>query len=457
MTALPDSTETSTGRSAAPTAGMKTNSYVQQTMQNRMLLVVLAMVVLVPILASPSNPAWQNFANRALQFMTALLAGILVMRAKVATSKAEVISFFSVGPNLAITLYFIVSLISLSSGFSDHQAWIQAFSEFQRIGAGMLLYFALAYHVRRSEHLVKILDALVLVSLMLAILGMLTLGKSRGNTVLFGDHQLFGALLMILFPVPVVAAFTERDPKRQITAYVASAVTFICIIMTGTRTAWIGTFVAMIALALFSAIGGLRTKKGQRRDARQFIIPALTVFVLGLVFVKMSNGNVEGLLSERIGDTKDAIAYREHMWYAAERLILIKPVFGHGLGAYSRLQEPYSQSGRPGSVVTQNRPTLGEMAHNFWLQTAADQGLVGASLFAAIVISFLIAGVRRLIYMESGLRRTLLTACLSGIVGFSIDAIGNPAWQFAQVSMFFWLILGLGVASLRPRASRHFQ
>jgi len=40
------------------------------------------------------------------------------------------------------------------------------------------------------------------------------------------------------------------------------------------------------------------------------------------------------------------------------------------------------------------------------------------------------------------------------VIGFIVDAIGNPAWQFAQVSMFLWLVLGLGVACMRPRTTR---
>jgi O-antigen ligase len=93
------------------------------------------------------------------------------------------------------------------------------------------------------------------------------------------------------------------------------------------------------------------------------------------------------------------------------------------------------------------------MAHNFWLQTAAEQGLVGVSLFAAIIVTFLVAGLRRLRHLHGGIRRSLLLASLAGMVGFCIDAISNPAWQYAQVSIFFWLLLGLGVAAMRPRAA----
>ncbi len=433
----------------------KSSNYWQQTAQNRMLLVVLGMVVFVPLLASPENLRMQAFAAYALRVMAGLLAGILVLRARVATRRAEVITFLSVGANLAVVLFFLDSLLSLLTSTPDVRRFGAV--DFMRVVTGTLLYFALAYHVRRSEHLVKIQDALVWVSGLMALAGlagMVTRAYDlRAN--LFGDHQLFGAFLMILFPIALVAALTERDVKRQLPAQVAAALTAICLLMTGTRTAWLGGLIEIIALPLFSLIGTAR-KKSAPTPRQQYLIPILIVLACGGLFTAL--GGFGGTLATRIGqDSQNAsLAYRQRMWYAASELVKTAPAFGHGLGSYALLQEQYSLYGRTGATMLRDaNPSLGEMAHNFWLQMAAEQGLVGVAFFALIVISFLWQGARRLRFMEGGIRRSLLLACLAAVCGFSVDAIGNPAWQFAQVSMFFWLVLGIGVASLRPRNSRH--
>ncbi len=440
---------------ASSPGNAKVWAYWQQTIQNRILLVVLCMVLLVPSLASPSNEALQGAANKALQVMAALLAGILVLRARFPIKRADILAFLGTGPNLYLLLYLAASVISLLLGPAAPSLRRFGLAELQRIVVSALLYFALAYHVRRSEHLVKIQGALTLVVTLLAGVGLLALALTGAHryAFLFGDHQLFGAFLMILLPVPLVRALTERDPKRQQMALAAAALVGVCLLMTGTRSAWLGALASVIALMLFSRIGAPERRPAPGA-ARKYLVPLLVLLVGSGLFAALGGAN--SLFGTPLGANRreESLAYRETKWRAAEKLFLRRPLFGNGLGTFPFLQEPYSQSGRPPEFVVQNRPTLAEMAHNFWLQMAAEQGLIGVGLFAGIVVAFLRAGIRRLRFMEGGIRRSLLLACLCGVVGFTVDALGNPAWQFAQVSLFFWLLLGLGVACLRPRTPR---
>ncbi len=441
---------------ALPSPGRaKTRSYWQQTAQNRMLLVVLGMVVLVPLLASPANPALQEIAGKALQLMAALLAGILVLRARANFTRAEVLGFLAAGPNAAILLYLLFSALQVVFGPREPALRRLGVMELQRLLAGALLYFALAYHIRRSEHLAKIQDALVLVAGAMAMLGfgVLIAQGAGSHAVLFGNDQLFGAFLMILFPVPLIKALTERDAGRQRVAQIAAILTGGCLLLSGTLTTWLGALGSLITLGLLGRLG-LPARQQETANRRKYLLPLLIIIVCGAVYVALGGS------ARLVGGQSDVdrqgqnLAYRKRMWRAAELLFLRKPLFGQGLGTFPILQEPYSGNGRTAISIKYGRPTLAEMAHNFWLQTAAEQGIVGVGLFAAIVLGFLAAGVRRLRFMEAGIRRWLLLACMAGVVGFSIDALGNPAWQFAQVSLFFWLALGLGMACLRPRAPR---
>jgi O-antigen ligase len=439
-------------RAASSTAQARTNTYWQQTIQNRMLVVVLAMVVAVPLLASPSNLQMQDIAGKALQLMAALLAGILVLRARMETNRAEVLAFLSTGPNAAVLLYLAASELSVVFGLHDPALRRLGVAELQRILAGTLLYFALAYHIRRSEHLVKIRDALTLVTALMAGLGLLFLAVQGASVpvALFGNPQLFSAFLMILFPVPLIQALTEKDARRQQRALLIAIFTGGCLMFTGTSTAWLGVLASLLTLVGVGRLG-LPKREESAQKRQRYLLPLLIVLVTGGAFVALSRTSGFGPNGEAPEQT---LAYHRRMWYAAEQLFLRKPLFGNGLGTFPVLQHPYSHNGREGEAVKRSRPTLAEMAHNLWLQMAAEQGIVGVGLFLAIIVGFLMAGIRRLRFMERGIRRFLLLACVAGIVGFAIDALGNPAWQFAQVSMFFWLILGLGMACLRPRSPR---
>ena len=97
------------------------------------------------------------------------------------------------------------------------------------------------------------------------------------------------------------------------------------------------------------------------------------------------------------------------------------------------------------------RVSLAEQAHSFYLQTAAELGLIGLALMLAVLGFFWVSAWRRIPQMEAGIRRTLLLASMAASAGFAVDAFASPSWQYAQNSMFLWLILGIGTTCLRPR------
>jgi len=430
-----------------------TAKYASQTLGNRMLLVVLAMVVLVPIFAVPTNVKLTAFAIALQRVMAGLLAGLLVFRARFARDPKEIAVFLGTGANLPILLYVAYSAFSffLAPTIIRPVAGI----ELMRIVTGALLYFAIAYHVHRSEHLTKIIDALVLTSGMMALAGMLSMvaaGNQAGiMSYAMGDHQIYGGFMMILFPIPVIAALTDKDPQRQLFAQISAALTAIALLMSGTRSAWVGVFVEILALCVFSFIG----YRNQHKDAgtnKAFLVPVLIAVSCVGIFLVLARGEVASILFHR-SNTAEALIYRQRMWFGAGELIKQSPLVGHGLGAYPVLQEQYTGYGRTGDKVLATNASIGEMAHSFWLQTAAEQGILGACLFAAVIILFIVSAARRLFYLDPGVRRSLLLATTASIAGFAVDALANPAWQFSQASMYVWLMLGLGVASLRPRKS----
>ncbi len=451
-----------TARPAPKTSkSSKSANYWQQTVQNRMLLVVLLMVVAIPLLALPTNIAMQNVANYALRVMAALLAGILVMRARVATKKSEVMTFFAMGANLPVVLLLLDAIFSLLIIPREYRMISSV--DLMRVVTGVLLYFALAYHVRRSEHLVKLQDALVAVSAIISFFGLVNLAinaqatqVNQIKTSLFGDHQLYGAMMMMLFPVTLVAAITEKQRLRQIAAQSIAAITFVCLIITETRTSWAGAIAEVVALLIFTQIAPKRSAQ-EPSSRRQYLIPALIVLTCAGLFVGL--GGADGALGARLNgvSSQKALDYRNRMWFAAWKMIERSPIVGGGLGSFSRNQSDYSQFGRDVALMSQDKgklPSLGENAHSFWLQTGAEQGVLGICIYVAILVTFLVAGVKRLRFLDGGIRRWLLLGSMAAVIGFAVDGLGNPAWQFAQIAMFFWLMLGLGVAGLRPRNPR---
>src|SRR5262249_9444327 len=100
------------------------------------------------------------------------------------------------------------------------------------------------------------------------------------------------------------------------------------------------------------------------------------------------------------------------------------------------------------------RPSLGEQAHSLYLQTAAELGIPGLVLMIGVLAAFWWSGIRKVVGMEAGLRRTLLMGALGSRGAVAGDRLASPSWQLAQTSMFFWLILGMGVGAMRSYGRR---
>src|SRR5438132_9892104 len=113
----------------------------QQAVSNRILYVVLGMVVLLPLLAFPSNQAMQDLANKAIQVMAALLAGLLILRGRFSLRRADIIAFLGYSANLAVLLYLASTLFALSLDFFDPGLRRLGLIKFEGVLAGVLLYF----------------------------------------------------------------------------------------------------------------------------------------------------------------------------------------------------------------------------------------------------------------------------------------------------------------------------
>ncbi len=420
---------------------------------NRVLQLILAMVIIVPIVALPTNPAMQILAQRVLQVMMALLAGLLVLRSRFPLRRQAVAAFFRNSTNLCLLLFLLSCVVSLFVAPSLPGMRRLGVLELMRFVTGALLYFALASQVRRSDQLVRIADSLAWVGGIMAILGLASQSAADDmqRVDIFGNAQLFGGFMLILFPVTGVFALTDPDTKRKITAQVACILIFSGLIMSGLRSAWLALGATLVALMLFSLIGSTRTQIVQTIKLK-YAVPILTIAAcFGYVFVQ---SDALQMITKRIEKGAGTLETRQKYWYAARQLYKEKPVFGVGLGTYPVFQSKYSGEGRPGSAVLQTRPGLSEMAHNLWLKIAAEQGTFGFLTFAGIVVSFLIIGMRALRDILPGVRRSLLLASMGAVVGFAVDNVSNPGWEFPQIALYFWLILGVGMACIRSHYER---
>lgn len=418
-------------------------------MHNRMVALVLAMVVIVPLIAAPANSSMNGASALAFEGLALLLFGMLLWRAQWDLRPAKISAFLRTGANLPILLFtgLTVALCAMSPMIK-----VSA-QETLRLGAGVLLYFVVAYQFRRSEQVAKLMDVLLFLAIASSLVGFLQFaqGPNEYATGMFGDHQLFGSFLMLLLPLVGVIAVSEKSTNRQLTAQVATVMVAAALLLTHSRTAWIAAGASLLTLGALSLYTIANAKKASSRK-HEWVLPIM-LMVVALGFFLMLSTRATSILERAHTlthtQTEDGWMYRKLMWKGAEQMIAQKPLTGFGPGVFPFAQHQYTHMGL--TFAKAGVPTLSETAHSLYLEMAAELGVPGVLLFGAILVTFLVAGLRRMRDMEAGIRRNILIGTMAAIVGFAVDAVASPSWQFGHIMMFMWLTLGLGVSCLRGR------
>lgn len=417
------------------------NSWWAQAVQNRLVAMVLAMVVIVTLVASPVNGSVHGIAALAFEALAILLFATLLWRTRWNFDRKKIGEFLRTGPNLPVLLFLGVvvasCLMSPVKLFSAQEAL--------RVAAGVLLYFVVAYQFRRSEHLSKLFDTLLFVGIAAAVLGFVQFGFGETTRAAgpFGNAQLLASFLMVLLPIVTVVALSEKKAGRQLAAQIAAVLMAACLLLTQTRSAWLGTAMGLVVLASLAIYVGLRTQRhGLAARKHELVLPVMLLVAVGVFLVlwpqtstflnratSLANARTDTTWQWRQAAARDALGmFRAH------------PLAGVGIGMY-----PIARNG--GRLL---HPTLSDDPHNLWLKLLAELGLPGLLLMVAAIGSFLFVGLRRAAGMDPGIRRSLLLGSIASVVAFSVDALSNPSWSLAQTSMFFWLVMGLGVGALRP-------
>jgi O-antigen ligase len=385
---------------------------------------------------------------------------MIVWRSKWDLSPAQLRTFAKTSANIPVLMF--VGWVALSAILSPFKVFSVQY--LLQIGAGAVLYFAVAYQFRQSKHLSMLADVLLFLAAVVSFAGMalFQLNDQLRASAIFGNPQPLGSFVMLLLPVVASLALGDKNAKRKTVAQITVVMMIGCLIATQSRSAWMGSIAGLAMLALLSSRVIERTQgksgRGVSLKARkdQFVLPGmLAVVAVGFVFAMNSvNGSFasRAATATRLGSDVSAQARIQSNWAGAVKMIAESPILGHGAGTFAPLQHKYTGQGvELSQSLNGARGSLAEQAHSFYLQTTAELGLIGMGLMLAVLGCFWMSAWNRIPQMEAGIRRTLLMASAAASVGFAADAITSPSWQFAQLSMFLWLVMGIGTSCLRPR------
>lgn len=420
--------------------------------------IVALLAVCVPWVAvSPDSRQWHGGKSLAVECGAALLLTALLARPVTRRTLRSAGNVLHSGPMpflIALTLWAALSSIwSVAPTFSA--------LELREMFSGLLIYGVVASQARAPGGALLLLDALIVAAAVVSVSGLVDIGAG-GTAVargVFHDHMLFGAFIMLLLPVLLAAGFSA-PPAHRYAAQSVSALSFAALAVSQTRSAWIGEAAALTTFAvLFFWSGAGRSNPvltaGERQRRKALAIPYVILGVGLLIgFLTLApqrdavKQRIQSLTTTVVQGREASVEWRFGAWRGACLMIMDRPLLGRGVGCYPACQQPFTQVGEPPAVVQAEGPTIFDQAHDSYLQMAVDLGLPGVLLWLAALTAALVMGLRAIPGLPAdGPRAWTVIGGLSSLVGQVVDALANPAWQFGEVMLYFWVILGLTMAA----------
>ena len=345
----------------------------------------------------------------------------------------------------------------------------QAGAEFLRIVAGATIYLLAAHGLSASER-GTVVGGILTLGCGLSLIDFARMSQLKNaNRMLsvissdysfFGTHENIGSLLALLVPVVVALALaTTLEEKRRWAAQAATLILTFAWLAARCRSAWIGGGVALLALAIL-LWRAPKTEQARPRDARERIRDLLgspLPLLVGTVLVMAIGGGFATFLFQRaatVVNVKEdtSLEIRIQMWQGAAQMAAQKPLVGWGLGSYPVLEGWWTHLGAEPEEVLQSGATHANIAHNYYVQWAAEAGGIGLALHLTMLLLWLLTTIRALGRPLAPLDRAVALGGVAAVFGAAVDALASPAYQFHGVYTVLWLLMGLASAATALRS-----
>ena len=203
---------------------------------------------------------------------------------------------------------------------------------------------------------------------------LLGIESGSGQTTGFFEHKNILGLAAAVGVLLSVARLTSGE--RRFDARLALFLAAVALFLSGSRTSQFGTLV-VVMFVTFIAV---------RRRSQPAAFALAPPMVVLLVLALRATGGVSSLLVAS-GKSSD-LTGRTEIWAKVTSLIAERPVVGWGYLAYWR-DEGFAGGGQSGFEEFGLRS-----AHSGYLETALGAGIIGGTLVAILLISFIVRGYR---------------------------------------------------------------
>jgi putative inorganic carbon (HCO3(-)) transporter len=307
----------------------------------------------------------------------------------------------------------------------------------------ILLYFIVAEFVCDKRRLKNIVIVMIASATMIGVdclfqyfMGFdflrfrhLEAGRITGSFQMPGDLAGYLAPLLCL---PLALSFLKL--KRGIRCFLGleSILLLGLLVVSLVRGAWLSLMVA------FCFLGVLENKK-----ILYATVALLLILCLIMPQLIQTPDNILNRMKSIFVLSDTSSLDRKTIWQVAVRMIKDKPIFGHGLSTFM------GNFARYGKDYYYLKHGIIPYAHNCYLQIAAETGIVGLVSFLTLIGTFFIHTIMSLAKIKDKFHHAVLSGISAGIIVTLVHSVVDTNLYSLQLSVLFWIMLGLNVALQR--------
>ncbi|MBS3908453.1 MAG: O-antigen ligase family protein [Actinobacteria bacterium] len=421
--------------------------------------VLAASLMLLPLVMYPFMADVYALPKATLLSVSTLLLLFLYFRYAVAArgftvyrSPLDGIVFLYVA---AVTVSLLISdqpLLGLVGKYKRYEGLPALFSF-------AVVYFIAAQTIRDEKSLERLLKVLAVGLIPVVLYGFAqAAGYDFPGVLLFerraqsslGNPIVLGTYLVVMLPLLYGLGKNSSQPNWRSLSWLSMPALFVCLLLTESRGALVGLGASMVALfALGRPPAAAHAKKKRRNPAERggrmrviYIVVAVLVVLIAL-FAVLPTDNLGKRAVSTFAFSEGSVATRIEIWKASLAMVADRPLTGFGLEQmgyrFTQFKTDRHSKIAPSAVT--------DRAHNDFLQTAVDSGLLGLLFYLWMIIAVALSLYR-------GRRATPYAGALfAALTGYFAQAqTGIPA---VFMTPLVWMLLAVAMnLSGRSRAVR---
>ncbi|MFA5052312.1 MAG: O-antigen ligase family protein [Patescibacteria group bacterium] len=399
--------------------------------RQKIILGIFAFLIVIP---SFFGGEWSKWLQAAILVATSLLAFyviLLIRNFQEAGSGAS--GKWYARPGLYLIAFICV--VAVTSFFSVNK--YDSFSLLFLLISYAVVFFG-AYYFFRNWQFVQFIGYFIfatgVVAALISIVMFLFQSGERGSGFLFNANAM-GSYLLFSLPLGIFLGMRQVGRRIRYLVLAGTLINVFAFILTYSYTAWFAFIVPVIITGVF-----FRKKIFTQKMGIRVIVAVILVYsaLVGFHYSQTRNFT-ESLKVYNIitGEHfSSSFSQRLNFNYSTVQMILVRPLSGFGYNTFQAAYARYAYT-----LLEQPR-----YAHNYYLQTFAETGLVGGALFFVFLVLVVFQTIRIIRRQVDDQRKFILYGLWLGVLGSSIHTLVDFGWQFPAVFILFWLNAGVILA-----------